>query len=1433
MPVTLVTESAIAPARRCARTITLAVQRATARARVVRRVLSTGALLVFGACAGGADAVAGNGGNNGNSGNNGGTGGTPARLDVSTSAVGLGAVGASETVTATVRDANGGIVPGASVSWTSSDITVADVSGIGTTAVITARAPGQTTIRAIAGAFTQSIAVTVHVVRTIALVSSATVRAGGQITLVPTLDADAGANLALRWLSENPAVASVSSSGVVSGLAPGTSNIRVTLIGDARVTAVTQLTVTAARSVAISNAPALVFVGDEQQLTATLDVDSTDSRALEWRSDNPTVASVTSGGRLLAIGVGTAKIRVSSAAFDGVRDSVMVQVARPRLVTVTPSSATLVLGGTRVLSAEVQIEEGLSTAVQWRSENAAVAMVAQNGMVTAVSPGTANIVAVSVADTMRRGLAAITVTAAVRDIDVSPSAVSLFTGDSRQLQASVEADAGVPNTVMWRSSNPSVASVSNVGVVTGLASGTAMVTAMSTVDTTKQASAIVTVRSAPVVSIAPASVTLTLNQQRQLVASVQADAGVSTAVTWRSEQPDVVSVTSNGLVTAVAIGTVRIVATSVADTSRHAFATIVVAPIVRSISLNAASMAIAPAETRSLIATVTADSGASTAVLWRSSNAAVATVSGTGAVTGLAVGTTTITALAAGDTTKVTSASVTVRAAPVVTVSPATNTLNIGDQRTITATVTAGPGVSTAVTWRSSNTAVATVSAGGVVTAIGLGTVLVTATSVADTSADASATVTVAPEIQSVSVSPSSAALAVGGSVQLMPSVVAQGGLAQSVTYRSSNPAVASVNFAGTVSALGTGSATITVASTVDPTKLATAAITVSATTPRMAVSWSAARLGGALYEDVVSLDAIDASNAFAVNSKGDVYRYSGGAWTLSASGASFGTHFNAVNGPSVSTVVAVGTNGVIAHFNGASWNVVPSNTAQALYGVFMEGSSVGYAVGGGGTALRYNGSAWTTTNTGTTQILNGVWSMSGTAFAVGTTGEVLRYSGGSWIRQVSGVNDNLNSVFGVSTSNVVAVGAAGTVLRYNGTSWSKVNGGNVSVDLYGVTGSTANSNRYYVASDDGLYQLNNNSLSAMSTPYAPRLLATSMDGTGSVWTSGQRGAVMRLSGASWDTQNIAPDLYDVWTTSTSNAWAVGDFGFIYRWNGSAWTRQTSPTTNILNTVWGASSSEAFAGGDNGTMLRWNGSTWNVMSFPSTGSVYGIWGSSATNVYAVTSLGQVVRWNGASWSVVTTTAGALWAVHGSSASNVYVSGESGIALRFNGTTWSSFSAPTSGTMAGIWVGDASNILAVGGSSVGSTNIGFRSTGSGWSGMSLPVSSPLNAIWGPNDDDVYAAGANGALLRWDGSNWSAMASGTTDVLWSVTGAPGGNGGGFAVGYNSTIVSATSGNAFTAAGLRVQRTVSGSLNPAAGVPVVRGALPSGKARARRAR
>ena len=345
------------------------------------------------------------------------------------------------------------------------------------------------------------------------------------------------------------------------------------------------------------------------------------------------------------------------------------------------------------------------------------------------------------------------------------------------------------------------------------------------------------------VTVAPEAATLVAGSTTDLVATVRDQNGQpmpDAPVTWRSSNAAVASVTETGRVTAHVTGDAVISASAngeaiTAATVVSGTSAITVVPVppepVASVEVVPASASVQVGGTVQFSAIVR-DAGRNAlsgrAVAWSTSDERIASVSPGGLVTGRAEGPVTITATSEG---KSGSASVTVTRVPVasVVVSPASATITIGGSVQLSATARDANGQplsGRAVTWSSSNTDLATVSATGLVSGRAPGEVTITATS-EGRNGTSSITVTQVP-VASVEVSPPSASLVIGQTVQLTATTRASDGSTlggRPVAWSSSADAIASVSPSGLVTAHAAGSATITATS---EGRSGTATITVS-----------------------------------------------------------------------------------------------------------------------------------------------------------------------------------------------------------------------------------------------------------------------------------------------------------------------------------------------------------------------------------------------------------------------------------------------------------------------------------------------------------------------------------------------------------------------------------------------------------------------------
>ena len=225
--------------------------------------------------------------------------------------------------------------------------------------------------------------------------------------------------------------------------------------------------------------------------------------------------------------------------------------------------------------------------------------------------------------------------------------MTLEVGNSTQLTWLITPSDATNQNVTWRSNNGSCVSVSD-GVITALAVGSSIIT-VETEDGGKTATCSVTVveKNVPVtgVSLDKSSMTLAQGDSRALYPIVLPENASDKTVTWSSSNPSVATVDSNGVVTAVSVGTATVtVWTTDGNKSATCIVTVIAATIpVTGVSLNMTSLSMTVGETQTIKATVNPSNATDQTITWSSNNTAVATVSSSGVVTAQAAGTATIT----------------------------------------------------------------------------------------------------------------------------------------------------------------------------------------------------------------------------------------------------------------------------------------------------------------------------------------------------------------------------------------------------------------------------------------------------------------------------------------------------------------------------------------------------------------------------------------------------------------------------------------------------------------------------------------------------------------------------------------------------------------------------------------------------------------------
>jgi len=483
-------------------------------------------------------------------------------------------------------------------------------------------------------------------------------------------------------------------------------------------------------------------------------------------------------------------------------------------ITLDKTTGSIKVGETFTLTATVEPEAASDTVV-WKSSDNTVATV-KNGVVTGVKAGTAVI-------TAEAGDKTATCTIIVTDAGTPPTGVTGITldkasasvqvGKTLTLTATIE-PAEATDTVIWESSDNTIATVED-GVVTGVKAGTATITAEAG---GKKATCKVTVTdTSPVevtgITLDKLTASVQVGKTLTLTATVE-PAGATDAVIWESSDNTIATV-ENGVVTGVKAGTATITAEAGGKKATCKITVTDTPPVeVTGITLNKLTGSVQVGGTLTLIATVE-PAGATDAVIWESSDTAIATVKD-GVVTGVKAGTVDITAEAG---SKKATCKVTVTELPPVevtgiTLDKTTGSIKVGETLTLKATLEPA-GATDAVIWESSDTAIATVK-DGVVTGVKAGTADITAEAgskkaVCKVTVTADTPIITPPvEVTGITLDKTNASIGIGKTFTLKATVAPANAANKTVVWSSSNPKVATVTNAGVVKGIKAGTASIT-----------------------------------------------------------------------------------------------------------------------------------------------------------------------------------------------------------------------------------------------------------------------------------------------------------------------------------------------------------------------------------------------------------------------------------------------------------------------------------------------------------------------------------------------------------------------------------------------------------------------------------------------
>ncbi len=698
------------------------------------------------------------------------------------------------------------------VIFSSSDEKIAKVSADGT---VTGVKKGTAKITATTANSLYSAVITVNVEKPVKSVklnkTSITIAVGKTTTITATVSPKSATNKTVKWKSSDNDVVTVKN-GKITAKAPGYAVITCTTADGGKTAECTVFVNQPVKSVKLNKTKAIMDIDDKITLKATIKPSNASNKSLKWTSSNKKVVKVTSKGVLKPVSTGTATVTVTS--LDGGFKATCKVTVVKRVKDVTlPKTLTVYLDEKGELEAALTPKKPTNSDVVWKSSKKSVATVSKTGVITPKKKGTAKIT-VTTDDGGFKATCKVSVKTKLKSFTLNKKKVTLNTGATFALKVNRK-PSGATEGISYTSSNKKVATVNSKGVITATGRGTATITAKSERGITVKCK--VTVKQ-PVNSmyISRNTAYVYMGESLKLTANVLPQNANNQSFTWASSDNSVATV-SGGTVTPKKVGTAVITVKSA--NGKTASCSVTVRQHVTGISLDKTTVSMESGKTVSLKATVKPANATDKGYTFSCSDTKIATVSASGVITAKAPGTATVTVRSKENNKTATCKVTVVERVTGIEISTMAETLyvdkySVGETLMLNVTVLPANATNKAVTWSSSDNSIARVTSDGVVTAVGSGVALITATT-ADGKKTASCSVTVLQHVSGITLDSASVTVNRGQSLRLNATVEPADAFNKNIIWSYENEQIATVDEYGWLTGVAVGKTTV-YATTVD-----------------------------------------------------------------------------------------------------------------------------------------------------------------------------------------------------------------------------------------------------------------------------------------------------------------------------------------------------------------------------------------------------------------------------------------------------------------------------------------------------------------------------------------------------------------------------------------------------------------------------------------
>ena len=400
--------------------------------------------------------------------------------------------------------------------------------------------------------------------------SRMTIIAGGSSNLVATVSPNTAVEQSVVWSSSNESIATVDAEGNVKAVNPGEADIICTSVDTEQVYGKCHVTVQPpVKGLTLNmNSAELLLGADTESRTVSLEavIDADDAsiyKNLKWTSSDTNVASVSysstdkTKATVTARSAGTAVIRFSISDDEYVDCNITVK-QRVTSLRINRDKTTIYAGDTLQVTSTASPATASNQEVIWASSDESVASIDKDGLITALDRGTTVITATAVDGSEKTTSFTLTVKKYVSAITLDKEKLTLYVGERGTVKQTVLPEDANDRNVIWQSSDPGVATVSN-GTITGVKAGTTNITCTARDGSGVSKTCEVTVVQ-QISSIVLGESTKTVNVGDKFTPNVtlNPENASKTELKWTSSSEAVASVDQNGEVTAKSRGTATI-----------------------------------------------------------------------------------------------------------------------------------------------------------------------------------------------------------------------------------------------------------------------------------------------------------------------------------------------------------------------------------------------------------------------------------------------------------------------------------------------------------------------------------------------------------------------------------------------------------------------------------------------------------------------------------------------------------------------------------------------------------------------------------------------------------------------------------------------------------------------------------------------------------